>query len=220
MKYINIHTHTLAEAQNELHIFNHIVGKDTTFSKYFSAGIHPWHVDEKNLDGQLSKLRELVSQANCVAVGECGIDKVQGPDIPTQEKVFREHIKLAIEFNKPLVIHCVKGFQELLKCIKAEKFEGNFIMHGFNSPIEIAFPFLKMTNCYFSFGRALIQDGSNAEILIKMLPLDRLFLETDAKEINIKNIYDAAIVINSISELVITEQIISNYKKVFVNGLN
>ncbi|MFY8184793.1 MAG: TatD family deoxyribonuclease, partial [Bacteroidia bacterium] len=67
---------------------------------------------------------------------------------------------------------------------------------------------------------ALIQDGSNAEILIKMLPLDRLFLETDAKEINIKNIYDAAIVINSISELVITEQIISNYKKVFVNGLN
>lgn len=220
MKYINIHTHTIVEEHNELHIFNHIVGKDSTFSKYFSAGIHPWHIDEKNLEAQLAKLRELVSQANCVAVGECGIDKVQGPDITTQEKVFREHIKLAIEFKKPLVVHCVKGIQELLKCIKAEKFDGNFIMHGYNSPIEQSMALLKMTNCYFSFGRALIQNGSNAEVLIKMLPLDRLFLETDAKEINIKNIYDAAIVINSISELVLTEQIIANYKKVFVNGLN
>ena len=220
MKYINIHTHQLQSPIDEHSVFNHSIGKDTEYATYYTAGIHPRFIDETNYEAQLTKLQEAVTSTNCVGVGECGIDKLKGTESSIQEKIFIEHIRLAKKINKPLIIHCVKAFQEVLKCLRIEKFEGSFIIHGFNSNLEQAKPFLKMPNAYFSFGSALIQNGSNAELLIKILPLNRFFLETDDKAISIKNIYDAAVEINGISEQSLSQQIINNYKKVFVHGLD
>ena len=72
--YINIHTHHLSK-DNGVFLFNNRFGFDKEFylEKYFSVGIHPW---DANLQTSLSEFEKLIQHSNCLAIGECGLDKV------------------------------------------------------------------------------------------------------------------------------------------------
>lgn len=216
--YINIHTHSLETEANTISVYNYLLNEDCNPDTFYSCGIHPWYIETKNLPDQFNKLESLITDPKCIAIGECGLDKLKGAKPELQEEVFRQQIRLAEKNSKPLIIHCVKKYAEVIKCLTEEKFSGYFILHGYNANPENIKPFLKMTNALFSFGGALLQKDNNASNVFKSLPIERCFLETDDKDLSIKSIYICAADMIGITEDDLKKALITNYNRVFQHG--
>lgn len=157
----------------------------------FGAGATKWHHDKneqsesapENFDIKI--LKKLAGDSKAVAIGECGFDLFRDNSIrKEQEKVFIEQAELARELNKPLMMHCrsSKGtddaYEYALGVLKDSKY--NFltkIMHFYAGSFEITKRLMDL-GFYFAFGGVITFSRGYDEI-IKYLPLDRIFIETD-----------------------------------------
>ena len=151
---------------------------------FFSAGIHPKSLSD-GLEKQLIWLQEISVAENCVAIGECGLDGLIDVDEESQEKAFQAQIEIANSVKKPLIIHCVKRFSQLLKFRKMSKVP--MIVHGFNKRKTIGDDLLKNGLC-LSFGKSVLYNV-NLQDFVKHLPIEKLFLETDSADFEIKELY-------------------------------
>ena len=151
---------------------------------FFSAGIHPKSLSD-GLEKQLIWLQEISVAENCVAIGECGLDGLIDVDEESQEKAFQAQIEIANSVKKPLIIHCVKRFSQLLKFRKMSKVP--MIVHGFNKRKTIGDDLLKNGLC-LSFGKSVLYNV-NLQDFVKHLPIENLFLETDSADFEIKELY-------------------------------
>jgi len=209
--FINIHTHSqIFDAHLEL--VNLFLERNDRV-KYYSYGLHPWHIDA-NFQDDLEHLREIAQEKGCLAIGECGLDKVSKVDFALQEKVFVEHIKIANKLKKPLIIHCVKAFNELINCLNHNNNQVPVIIHGFNNNDNIA-RVLNNEGYYFSFGKDLLGYESNAAKAIKTIGRKRFFLETDDKDLSIKYVYLKAGELLGVNDEIVQLQIEENFKSVF-----
>ena len=86
---------------------------DDTIPNY-SIGIHPWYIDEKRVDSDLAIINEKLQFPHCLALGECGLDKRIEIPMQLQLEVFEKQISIAETHQKPLVLHLVAAFDELL----------------------------------------------------------------------------------------------------------
>lgn len=195
--YLNIHSHSFSEEKNTKTVFNFIVPwEDESLAAnelelpegWLSVGVHPWYISESDLETQLHWLRRIAANDRVKLIGECGLDRLKGADLQLQETVFREHIRLANELNKPLVVHCVRCFNELLSIKKVLRPKVPIVVHGFNANLQIGEQ-LMAKDFYFSLGAALLNQESNASQLLEKLPLERLFLETDDADISVQTLY-------------------------------
>ncbi|WP_426476407.1 TatD family hydrolase [Chryseobacterium sp. CBSDS_008] len=171
----------------------------------YSIGIHPQDIDVTHMEQQFSRIKSMMSQ-NCFAIGECGLDSLVSVEQNIQEEVFLRQIKIANEVKKPLIIHCVRKFYEIISFKK--KAEQPMIIHGFNKKRQIAEDLLA-NNFYLSFGKAVLYNLSLQDIL-KNTPLDKLFLETDNEDFNIGESYLKVSEIKGISLEQLNEQILEN----------
>jgi TatD DNase family protein len=168
----DVHTHNALANENA--IYNILPPDFSNFqfkeSYYYSAGIHPWYIDLENLATQFSKLQVLLEkQNNILLIGECGLDKLKGPEMRIQVEVFKKHLALAEQFQKPIIIHCVKAFQEILDIIKNEKFALPFIFHGFNKSVALA--------------QQIIEAGGSVSLNFKMMDEKKqLYLDAFSEE--------------------------------------
>ncbi len=213
--FLDIHSHIENTDGGTLTIRNIIIEEEPIQEplyqqQCYSAGIHPWYISETNWEQQLAQLENLLNQPQVKLVGECGLDRLNGPDLLLQQQVFERQIQLAEKFQKPLIIHCVKCFSELLQLKKKSQPTVPLILHGFNSKMEIASQLLR-AGFNFSLGVALLNRSSNAAQLIKHLPDSRLFLETDDKNISISEIYQAAASLKNISINQLKDIIFANW---------
>ena len=151
---------------------------------FFSAGIHPKSLSD-GLEKQLIWLQEISVAENCVAIGECGLDGLIDVDEELQEKAFQAQIEIANSVKKPLIIHCVKTFSQLLQFRKMSKVP--MIIHGFNKRKTIGDDLLKNGLC-LSFGKSVLYNV-NLQDFVKHLPIEKLFLETDSADFEIKELY-------------------------------
>ena len=181
----DIHTHrSLPPAKSCRMILNRIVGVDMLFPRdeKLSCGIHPWYIQEG--DGQLEALRNyLDSSENIVAIGEAGLDKLHSPvSLARQQDIFHQQALLAEEYGKPLVIHCVKAWEEIIREKKSLRPSVPWIIHGFRGKGELARQLLR-EGFRLSFGL-----HSQLSALREAWP-DALLLETDEAEVGIEVIY-------------------------------
>ena len=176
---------------------------------YFSAGIHPQDIQPEIIDNQFKWLKSVINE-NCFAIGECGLDNIVSVDMKIQEDVFLRQIQLANELKKPLIIHCVKKFYEVISFRK--KSEQAMIIHGFNKKQSVADDLLK-NNFYLSFGKAVLYHLSLQNTL-KTVPLDKLFLETDNDDFDIKELYEKVSEIKGISIERLQQQIVENLETI------
>jgi TatD DNase family protein len=210
--FINIHTHSrIYDAQVEL-VNLQMDAADKP--EHYSYGLHPWHIDKDSYVSQLEYLRIRAHEKRCIAIGECGLDKLSTVDFQLQEKVFIQHVRIANDIKKPLIVHCVKAFNELINCLNLNDNEVPVIIHGFNNNENIA-RVLVDHGCYFSFGKALLGYESNAAKALKNVGRRKFFLETDDADISIKYIYRKASELLGIEEEIVAQQIKSNYENVF-----
>ncbi|KQS89931.1 TatD family hydrolase [Chryseobacterium sp. Leaf394] len=205
MSYFDFHHHkqNFANGIYNLELFQ------TVPEMPFSAGIHPKDIDENNLSLQIEWLKESINE-NCFAIGECGLDSMVSATAEVQNKVFLEQINIANELKKPLIIHCVKRFSELIPFRKKSEFP--MILHGFNKKQSVADSLLS-NNFYLSFGKAVLYNLSLQNTL-KNAPLDRLFLETDDADFSIEELYYKVSEIKNITTENLQDQIFVNLETI------
>ncbi|KQT22164.1 hydrolase TatD [Chryseobacterium sp. Leaf404] len=201
MSYFDFHHHKLNINNGIYNLELYKKVPDTLFS----AGIHPKDINENNFTRQIDWLKNSITE-NCFAIGECGLDSTVTANVEIQNKVFLEQINIANEFKKPLIIHCVKRFSELIPFKK--KSELPMILHGFNKKQAVADSLLS-NNFYLSFGKPVLYNLSLQNTL-QETPLDKIFLETDDADFNIEELYHKVSEIKNISVEDLQDQISTN----------
>ena len=191
MAFFDVHTHEIKglDDQQVFSIFNYLTFQSKEFIQppdflnlFFSVGVHPWYINFHNYKNQLNTLNEqLSSNDKIVAIGECGLDKLID-NFSLQQDVFIEHIKLANFYKLPILIHCVKAWEQLFKILKTQKIEVPCIIHGYRGNRELTLQ-LEKYDFYFSLGEKYNMSALNS------IPKSKLLLETDNSNLSIKNIY-------------------------------
>lgn len=208
--YYNIHTHKFSDNEEIVELVNQYPDEVDSNLPFFSVGIHPWYLNENQLGEQLELIEKYVHLSNCKAIGECGLDKRIEISIEIQKKVFIQQLLLAEKYKKPVVLHCVAAYQELIEIKKELNLTVPLIIHGFSKNKQVAQSLLN-NGFYLSFGKYLLLNPDLGEVL-KTVPLDRLFLETDTMEQTIFDVYrKAESILNKDVRSIITE----NYIRVF-----
>jgi len=212
LQLIDIHTHTSSTRKDVFSIENKYPNS-TDFSTPFSIGIHPWYISENSLQNDLKIVEEQLSSQNCYAVGECGLDRITETDFSLQLEIFKQQIQLSEKYSKPLIIHCVKAFQEIIQLKKEIKPKQPWIVHGFNKNHQIALDLTQHQIC-ISFGETLLKNERLQETFSK-LPLNFLFLETDTSEEYIENIYNIASELRKIEKQEFINTVKQNFRRIF-----
>ena len=207
MNLFNFHHHTLG---NFYGIYNLKLGENVPES-YFSVGIHPKNIDE-NWEKHFEAFKKISLQDNCLAIGECGLDALIDIDANLQKTVFERQILWANEIQKPVIIHCVKWFQELIPFQKLA--EVPLIIHGFNKKKSVADEMLKH-GFFLSFGKSVLYNLSLQSIL-KEIPIDKIFLETDDTDFDIAELYQKVSEIKEISLEELQKKISENLQSINV----
>jgi TatD DNase family protein len=148
--------------------------------RMLSAGLHPWHV-AADWEDQLRMLGEVAGTKRVMLIGEAGLDKLCKTDFALQQTVFLRQIELAEEVQKPLIIHCVKAWPELIAIRKKMLPSVPWIIHGFRGKPELARQLLDL-DLYLSYGEKFNADS------LRITPLERLCTETDESRLPIEEI--------------------------------
>ncbi|KAI6189485.1 Hydrolase, TatD family [Aphelenchoides bicaudatus] len=151
---------------------------------YYTSGVHP-HDAKTWTDEVRTGIIELASDPACVAIGECGLDFNRNYSPQDQQKVvFEEQIKIACDLKKPLFIHERDAFEDL--CQIMDKYKDRLppaVIHCFTGTAEQAKAYIDKG---FNIGltgflwKDRSEDGVRHALKNKMIPLDRMLLETDA----------------------------------------
>ncbi len=147
-----------------------------------SIGLHPWHVNEGWKARVCNDLIPRLSLPQVAAIGEAGIDRVRGGDIALQIEAFEMQARLAKEVGKPLIVHCVKAFDEVIRLHKQGFPHEPWIIHAFRGKPEQARQLLR-EGFLLSFG-----EHFNTESL-RLCPADHLLIETDESHLSIGELY-------------------------------
>ncbi|MGM0905484.1 MAG: TatD family hydrolase [Pseudomonadota bacterium] len=200
-----------------------------------SCGVHPLYVkDSQTPILELSaKLHELASANNVVAIGETGLDYFYHPESKAlQRENFEQHIEIANDINKPLIIHTRDAQDDTLSLLKnghAEKPGG--VLHCFTESLDMAKRAIDDLDFYISIsGIASFRNAEQLRATIKALPLEKLLIETDSpwlapvphrgKENQPAYVVDVAKCVADVKGITlreVAETTTSNYYKLFNN---
>lgn len=173
---------------------------------YASVGIHPqeFFTEEsvQRLSHSIETLRDLATKIKVIAIGECGLEyfshdktkPITDEQKAWQRQGFVAQIKLAVELGLPLIVHA-RGeagvsvvYEDLYEILKGEGQQLKaIILHCYMGDTEVTKKFLSLPNVYFSFTgnitypvkKALVNTKDDLTATVKLVPLERLFVETD-----------------------------------------
>lgn len=194
-RFVNIHTHRPTGRGIELR----------------TAGIHPWDAGKEDV----STLVPLLGGVQ--AIGETGLDFVRGADRAVQLAAFRAQLALARERQMPVILHCVRAFEPVMRELDACRPRA-VIFHGFiGSPEQARRAVGK--GYYLSFGQRAFASPKTLESL-RETPLSRLFLETDDSDVPIEEIYARAAGVKGIAQEELQRATLENYERIFTDDRN
>jgi len=213
MEFFNFHTHKFTNQSHILELVNQYPQDFNASITFYSIGIHPWYIVEDRIEADLKIIEQKLQTANCLAIGECGLDKRIEIPLDQQIIVFKKQLTLAEKYRKPVVIHCVAAFQEVSEIKKEMKISVPMIMHGFSKNAQIANQLIK-EGFYLSFGKYLLKNPE-LKTVFQQIPNDRFFLETDIIEENIQQVYKLAAEYKSLEIKELQDIISINFKHIF-----
>ncbi len=215
--YIDMHTHN-GKPSGGVFIIESLMaheeklpGNDSGVA--YTFGIHPWFLTENNHTRLISSVEKSVNHPNIAAIGEAGFDRLRGPSSDLQRKVFVEQVAIAETLKKPVIIHCVKAWDELLSVQKKLRPKTTWMIHGYRGNVELAGQLLSKgfyLSIWFDF--AIRPESAT---LLNSIPKEKIFLETDGADIDIRDIYskvsvDLGMTVNELKSI-----ILNNFKEFF-----
>jgi TatD DNase family protein len=216
LPYIDIHTHSYYQDPQTVLILNVFPEEQDKLElpSFFSVGLHPWHVQDDTWETRVDMVRQLAGNNKVLAIGEAGLDKVVGNSYDIQQQAFAAQVAIADNLKKPLIIHCVRSYGEILVHRKKSDQSVPWIFHWFNANEQIAKELIHL-NCYLSFGHMLFREQSKAFRVFNKVPTNRIFLETDDAGYGIREIYARAAGLGNIAVADLMSRILDNFGRCF-----
>ncbi len=187
-RYIDIHTHhpTLRHVEPQ------------------AVGIHPWQAEKERF---LPSIFE-----GAVAIGEIGLDFACNVNREAQQQLFREQLREAERLGVPVILHCVKAFEPMMKILAEWRLRA-VIFHGFIGSVQQAKRAVER-GYFLSFGEGAFRSPKTVEAM-RMIPLTHLFAETDESDCPIEEVYRRIAEVRGASVEELQRQIEENYKRIF-----
>ena len=168
------------------------------------AGIHPWDA-ERNLP--------MPDFSACDIVGETGLDYAKEVSREAQQELFMKHLAAAEKLEKPVVLHVVKSFEDVMLALKKHRLQG-VVFHGFIGSREQAQRAIS-EGYYLSFGDRSLRSPRTREV-IATIPIENLFCETDDRDdISIEEIYAEVAKLRGTTQEELASEIEKNYRRLF-----
>ncbi|MBO4596443.1 MAG: TatD family hydrolase [Bacteroidaceae bacterium] len=205
--FYDIHTHSNCHYENVISVRNVFVSNSipAELPTLYSASVHPWYVRsdwKKLLEDNIGMIEQ------SAFIGECGLDKLRSHlDMDEQILLFSEMAQIAERMGKPMIIHCVKAFAELLAVHKQIKPSVPWIIHGFRGKPQQLNQLISK-GMYISFGI-----NFNAESLV-LCPTDKILFETDEYGGSVLDVYRKASEVTHIPLETLVQFIAHNYLEV------
>jgi TatD DNase family protein len=213
MQLVNLHTHKFSNNNVVLEIVNQYPWEFNVVIPNYSIGIHPWHIDENRIELDLKIIAEKLLLNECLALGECGLDKRIDLPIDLQIEVFKKQLVLVQKTSKPVILHCVAAYQEVIAIKKEMNIKNPMIIHGF-SKNELVAKSLLDNGFYLSFGKYLLRNPE-LESVFKSIPNDLFFLETDTIDESLEEVYQKAAEIKKIEIEELKNIVWTNFNRIF-----
>ena len=216
MPYVNIHTHNLLPEGDVISVVNIFPWEEdvpeATDKMVFSMGLHPWFIEETDVEESLAKIERFLAERKLFGVGEAGLDAVNGPERYVQIEVFKRQIDMSERYGRPLIIHCVKEYNEILALRRSTGAVQPWILHGFGSSSQMM---KQLTNVgiFISLGAGLLKSQKLQQVFSEV-PDEMLFFENDVSEIDIKEIYKKAAELKGQSAEILKDIVYGNFKKI------
>lgn len=212
-KFINLHTHKFSNLSDVIEVVNQYPWEFDTSIPNYSIGIHPWYIDENRLEKDLEIITEKLQLLECLALGECGLDKRIEIPLELQISVFKKQLEIVKQINKPIILHCVAAYDEVIAIKKELKITNPMIIHGFSKNEQVAKSLLN-NDFYLSFGKYLLRNP-DLEKVFKFAHENQILLETDTIEESIYQVYEKAAAIKGISVDEMKAIVFSNFSRIF-----
>lgn len=209
----NLHTHHYTNNPNVFEVVNKYPYEAIDVPQ-FSTGIHPWYIDLDNLDEHLAIIEQRLQLPECIALGECGLDKRIEIPLEVQITVFEKQLLLAKKYQKPVILHLVAAFQELIEIKKRLNVDVPMVVHGFSKNAQVAKQLLD-NGFYLSFGKYLLSNPELSEVFASV-PEERFLLETDMIEETLAEVYNKAATARKWDFDTLTAQVATNFKRIFI----
>ncbi len=223
--FVDIHTHVDNQA-----VIKIVDGVSEKILKTW--GVHPWDVadipdrhfernevksrnhrylnDSEIFRGGDFSIPLRSSRNDELFIGEVGLDKVHKTTFDKQIKVFEEMIRLSESYRKPAIVHCVRAYSEIIEIRKKTKATMPWVIHGFNSSVETMRQLLRH-DMYISLGEVLYRNENQAVKILKDIPVERLFFETDVSGRDIRDVYAKAATLMGCGIGFLENKIFENY---------
>lgn len=152
----------------------------------YSLGLHPWFAEDLTPQQYQTLCKRLASTPEIWAVGEAGLDRLSMIPLQRQIHYFRLQVELSEQTQRPLIIHAVRSWSELLAIHREMNPREVWIVHGFRGKPALAEQLLR-AGLYLSFGQYY-----QPEALSLAYEAGKLFLESDDAPLSIRNLYAQA----------------------------
>ncbi len=150
-----------------------------------AVGYHPHYANDIT-DADMALLKKQLQHTKIVAVGECGLDyHYMNSVAENQQRLFRQHLDIAAELQKPVIVHTREAFDDTMNIL--DEYTGklkNVVIHCYGGDIEQTQQVLDR-GFYISFtGTVTFKRSEALREVAKMIPLERLMIETDCPYIS------------------------------------
>lgn len=215
--YVDIHCHRPGDSDVlSIHNLNY-QDKFSNQGLYFSASLHPWHLPSHiNQWSEIqAHLAKLISNPQCIALGEIGLDRKSETSWDLQMSYFNKAVHWAVDNHISIIIlHSVKAHQECIHTLKEANYKNSVIFHDFHGSWQETESLLSLDKVYLSLGAVLDRPQAKLYQHLAKLPLERLFLETDDHQTTIDQRYQQFCALTSHDPLAVTRQLHYNFKKI------
>lgn len=216
-KYLDFHTHSIRRKDdiNVVEIVSLHLGQEKDH-QLFTVGKHPWWTNSTLTSDEQQQLIKLLSSEKCLAMGEMGLDKLKGEPMNIQVEILKDLLNVAVEVKKPVIIHCVRAFDNLIKLKRQYSQIQKWCVHGFSRHAELA---KQLIHEGFYISLMPVKQITQKYIdLVESLPAEKFFLETDSMpNTQIETIYLQVAEIRGISVSELQKQLANNANNFFNN---
>ena len=216
--YYDIHTHSSHLPENVIQVRSLFPNQLQLIKQQpgvrYSVGWHPWQIDADNPDYVFPLLEQALQNERVIALGETGLDRSIATPMDRQRDILIRHLNLANTAGKPVIIHAVRSYPDIIQVYKNAKVGIPLIIHGFRGNQQSAEQLLDH-GFYLSFGAALLEDNHALEQVFRNVPSEKVFLETDDSDIGISQIYEKAASLRDLKLEQLMEIIENNFKTCF-----
>jgi TatD DNase family protein len=188
-------------------------------------GIHPSEIDNFT-DENLNELENIIKTEKIIGIGEIGLDYTYKTDKNRQKEILEKQFKLAEKYNLPAVLHIRETFSDVFDILK--NFKVTAIWHSCTGSLEEVEKFLEFGGFISFSGIITFKNASRLREIVKLVPLERMFLETDSPYLtpepyrgkinepsNVKFIYQKVVEIKNMDFEEVQSIIKNNFERLF-----